>query len=114
MPFVCYDFFYVNVGFEYLLGRRFYVYTYTTMASDRQQWQRAEAKWRQLMADKAFSTWPSLGKSAIICCGYSSEGSSVEGFRAEAFALADNLRRGWPRRPEVIIGPSANDVDAIF
>jgi hypothetical protein len=83
------------------------------MASDRQQWQHAYERWLGLAREGAFSVYPSVGQIAILCANYSSEGSSVDEFKNEAYTLADyHERRG--EHTNIIIGPTADDIREVI
>ena len=95
------------------------------MASDRQQYREALREWDSLRAVGAFSSPPELGCVAIICSLHEveaepgSEASAYvtendpEIFRAEAFAIADELM-AVGRQPFVAINASPDDFSDVL
>lgn len=86
------------------------------MASDRQQFQRAQARWEALHEAGAYSVPDSLGATAILVSylpNYSPGESEIRGFTQEAYALADSERnRG--REVEVILDADGDDMTAVL
>jgi hypothetical protein len=90
------------------------------MASDRQQFAAALAKWRELGDESELSVPVWLGRTAVVTSSFTDEepgteagASELASFRIEAVALADRLRAKG-HTPEVAIDATRHDITRLI